>query len=72
MIFAKRESVRNEIENWFGDCYDNIKIVASCDLIYNTESLVKGGVGLALCIDSVCITTIYALNRFHRCLKQEL
>ena len=52
LIFAKRESVRNEIENWFGDCYDNIKIVASCDLIYNTESLVKGGVGLALCIDS--------------------
>ena len=52
LIFAKRESVRNEIENWFGDCYDNIKIVASCDLIYNTESLVTGGVGLALCIDS--------------------
>ena len=52
LIFAKRESVRNEIENWFGDCYDNIEIAASCDLIYNTESLVKGGVGLALCIDS--------------------
>ena len=28
LIFAKRESVRNEIENWFGDCCDNIKIVA--------------------------------------------
>ena len=66
LIFAKRESVRNEIENWFGDCYDNIKIVASCDLIYNTESLVKGGVGLALCIDSdsTYVKYLYCISNY--------
>lgn len=52
MITAKRESVRNELANWLGDYYDNIEFAASCDLIYNTEALVKGGVGIALCLKS--------------------
>ncbi len=52
LIMAKRESVRNELANWFGKYYDELDIAASCDLLYNTEVLTKSGVGLAVCIKS--------------------
>ncbi len=52
LIMAKRESVRNELANWFGKYYDELNIAASCDLLYNTEVLAKNGVGVALCIKS--------------------
>lgn len=52
LIMAKREGVRNEVANWFGKYYDNLEIVASCDLLYNIEVLVKNKVGIAICIKS--------------------
>ena len=52
IIMAKRESVRNEVANWFGKYYDDLKIIASCDLLYNTELLVSNGVGAAVSIKS--------------------
>lgn len=56
LIMAKRESVRNEVANWFGEYYDNIKIAANCDLLYNTTELVKNGVGAAVCLESIDIS----------------
>ena len=53
LIMAKRESVRNEVAHWFGDMYNNLNIAANCDLIYNTECMVMGGIGAAVTIDSV-------------------
>lgn len=51
LIMAKRESVRNEIANWFGGYYDELKTAASCDLLYNTIALVKSGIGSAIAIE---------------------
>lgn len=52
LILAQRDSVRNEIANWFGEAFEDLKIAATCDLLYNTVSLVKNGVGAAICIES--------------------
>ncbi len=52
LIMAKREVVQNEIFNWFGEEYDHLNIVAHCDLLYNTEILVRNHVGAAVCIEN--------------------
>lgn len=54
LIMAKRESVRNVVENWFGKYYDDLKIAAESDLLYNTTILVKNNVGIAVCLESAC------------------
>lgn len=65
IITAKRESVRNEVANWFGEYYDELDITASCDLLYNTEVLVRSGIGAAVCIkgggrcDDLCFRPLY-------------
>lgn len=51
IIMAQRGSVRNEIENWFGDYFKELKIAAACDLLYNTAALAKSGVGAAVSIE---------------------
>lgn len=56
LITTKRESVRNEIANWFGEHYDKIKTAVICDLLYNTSMLVKNGVGAAVCLESIGIS----------------
>ena len=53
LVMAKRESVKNEVANWFGKYYDNLKIAANCDLLYNAAALVKNGVGIAVCLESI-------------------
>lgn len=55
LIIAKRESVRNVVENWFGKYCDNLKVAAESDLLYNTIMLVKNGVGVAVCLESAGI-----------------
>ena len=52
LILAQRDSVRNEIANWFGEYFEDLKIAATCDLLYNTVSLAKSGVGAAVSIES--------------------
>ena len=49
IIIAKRESVQNELANWFGDAYDKIEIAATYNLILNAANMVRNGVGAALC-----------------------
>lgn len=64
LIMTKREVVKNAIKIWFGDEFENINVVASCDLIFNMVELVKGGMGVALCVKGdinhkdVCFKTL--------------
>lgn len=50
MIISKRKSVKNELENWLGDYYNQIKIVGTTNLsYYNRIIMVKNGFGIATC-----------------------
>lgn len=51
LIMVKRELVKNELANWFGDYYEGLQIAATYNLILNAASMVERGVGVALCFD---------------------
>ena len=52
LILTRRKSVQNELENWLGDYYRQVKIVATTNLsYYNRMLMVKSGLGLAACHD---------------------
>lgn len=66
LIVAKRKSVRNELENWFGKYYDKMKVVAACNLSRSNLSLmVENHVGVAMLHEfennhkSLCLRPIY-------------
>ncbi len=49
LIIARRESVRNELENWFGERYADMRFVAACNLSYSNRCImVENGMGIAL------------------------
>lgn len=49
LMLAKRKSVRNELENWFGEFYDSLNIVVTYNLSYSNRSImVENHVGVAL------------------------
>lgn len=49
LMIAKRRSVRNELENWFGEYYDRLNIVSTCNLSYSNRSImVENHVGVAM------------------------
>ena len=49
LMITKRKSVRNELENWFGEYYDSLNIVVTCNLSYSNRSImVENHVGVAL------------------------
>lgn len=50
LIAAQRILVLNELTNWFGDYADDINIVASYNLIYNSAVMVQQGMGALLCL----------------------
>lgn len=50
LIMTKRKSVQNELENWLGKYYDQIKVVATSNLsYYNRSIMVKNNLGIATC-----------------------
>ena len=52
LIMARRQSVRNVFENWFGDNRERLRIVSTCNLShYNQSIMVESGVGVALVMD---------------------
>ena len=53
LIISKRDSVRNEIDNWFEGGLDDMNIIAGYNLIYNASFLVECGLGYALTIDKL-------------------
>ena len=49
LMLAKRKSVRNELENWFGEYYNNLNIAVTYNLSYSNRSImVENHVGVAL------------------------
>lgn len=49
LMIAKRRSVRNELENWFGEYYDRLNIAATCNLSYSNRSImVENRMGVAM------------------------
>ncbi|WP_125142332.1 LysR family transcriptional regulator [Clostridium transplantifaecale] len=51
LLFTKRELLRRELLNWFGDNSDQMNIVSAYNLIYNAAMMVKNGIGIALCVE---------------------
>lgn len=55
LIIAKRQSVRNLLENWFGDAAEKIRVASTFNLSHNNESMmVESGMGLALVMEFTC------------------
>lgn len=48
---VRRELVKNELANWFGDSFDQLEIAATYNLIVNAAFMVERGLGVALCFD---------------------
>jgi len=55
LIVAKRESVRNELENWFGHDREKLHVALTCNLSYNNQSvMVENGIGTAMVMEFAC------------------
>lgn len=55
LIVAKRQSVRNELENWFGHDKENLHIVSTCNLSHDNQSImVESGIGVSVGIEFSC------------------
>lgn len=51
LIIARRQSVRNQLENWFGHDAEKLRVVSTCNLSHNNLSvMVENGVGVAITI----------------------
>lgn len=51
LLMVQRELVKNELANWFGDCFEQLEVAATYNLIVNAASMVEKGLGVALCFD---------------------
>lgn len=55
LIIAKRQSVRNEFENWFGYDKEKLHIVSTCNLSHRNQSImVESGIGVAVVMEFSC------------------
>jgi len=55
LIIAKRQSVRNELENWFGHGADQIRVASTFNLSHDNQSImVESGMGVALVMEFSC------------------
>ncbi|MCI9625785.1 MAG: LysR family transcriptional regulator [Clostridia bacterium] len=66
LITAKRKSVQNELENWFGEYYKKLTIIATNNVSYSNRSImVANHMGAALVLefdctnDDVCLRPLY-------------
>lgn len=51
LILSWREQVSEQVREWFGESFSQVKIAARYNLITNTAIMVKHRVGVALCYD---------------------
>ena len=51
LIMVRRELVKNELANWFGDKFEHLEIAATYSLILNGANMVEQGLGAALCFE---------------------
>ena len=49
ILMVKRLLVKNELEGWFGDYFEQLQIVGTYNLLNNAATLVENGIGTALC-----------------------
>ena len=55
LILAKRQSVRNKLENWFGRSAKDMRVVCTCNLSHhNMMDMVESGMGAAMTMDFSC------------------
>lgn len=55
LIIARRQSVRNVLENWFGYDKGKLHIASTCNLShYNQSIMVESGIGVALVMEFAC------------------
>ncbi len=55
LIIAKRQSVRNVLENWFGHGREKRHVVSTCNIShYNQSVMVESGIGMALVMEFSC------------------
>lgn len=52
VILTRRDSVKNELINWFGEYFDRMEIVATYNLIYNAAILAEHMNGAVLCMEN--------------------
>ncbi len=65
LIVAKRQSVRNELENWFGYDKEELRVVLTCNLShYNQSIMVESGIGVALVMEFACNQDTLCLRPF--------
>ncbi|PXX54255.1 LysR family transcriptional regulator [Hungatella effluvii] len=50
LITAKRAMVQDELHSWFGETADQLNIVSTYNLMYNSIMQVKRGMGILLCL----------------------
>lgn len=51
LIMAKRNLVKSELENWFGDTFERLNIAGTYNLLNNAATMVAENIGVALCIE---------------------
>lgn len=51
LLMVRRELVKNELANWFGDSFEQLEVAATYNLIVNAAFMVEQGLGVALCFD---------------------
>lgn len=52
VILARRDSVKNELANWFGEYFDRLEIAATYNLLYNAAILAEHMDGAVLCMEN--------------------
>lgn len=57
LIWSKQSLQENELSNWFRCNYNDLRIVATYNLIYNAAIMVEEGMGYALCLDKLINVT---------------
>lgn len=56
LIISRRFKDAHTLEDWFGQGFDALNIVASYSLLYNASLMVEDGLGAALCLDGIINT----------------
>lgn len=50
LIFTQSRPMTNELNSWFGNVANNIKLISKYNLLYNSAILAKKGLGILLCL----------------------
>lgn len=68
VIMPSRQKVHDEVANWFGSCYEKLKVTGVSNLSTNAALLVQAGIGYALIVEGalpflessrVCMVPLY-------------